>query len=135
MLTLDANVWVAAFDPRDRFHEPSTAFLRAVSRPALQLHAPAFVILEVACAIARRAGDSAAGAVAGERLRAHPTLKLHPLDEACLLAAHEIGLRYLLRGADSLYAATAALVAAPLISWDNELVQRAGALTPAMWLS
>jgi len=134
MLTLDANVWVAAFDPRDRFHEQSAVFLRAVSRAGLQLHGPAFVTLEVACAIARRAGDSVVGDVACEQLNAHPTLKLHPIDEPCLLAAREIGVRLLLRGADALYAATAELVTAPLISWDDELVQRAGALTPDMWL-
>lgn len=27
MLTLDANIWTAAFDPSDRFHAQSTAFL------------------------------------------------------------------------------------------------------------
>lgn len=30
MITVDANVWVAAYDPHDRFHRDSVAFLSAV---------------------------------------------------------------------------------------------------------
>lgn len=134
MLTVDANIWVAAFDPRDRFHERSATFLRAVALAGLRLHGPALVAIEVACALARRAGDSAVGALAHERLRTHPALLLHPMDERCLSTAHDIGVRQLLRGADALYAATATLFGAPLVTWDDELVQRSGAFTPDTWL-
>ncbi|MDQ3699129.1 MAG: type II toxin-antitoxin system VapC family toxin [Gemmatimonadota bacterium] len=135
MLTLDANVWVAAFDPRDRFHARSAAFLRAVALKGIGLHGPAFVTLEVACALARRAGDSAVGAIVHERLRAHPALALHPLDDRLLEIARELGVDRLLRAGDALYAATAKLLDAPLVSWDDELVQRAEALTPDTWLA
>jgi predicted nucleic acid-binding protein len=135
VLTLDANIWVAAFDPKDRFHESSVAFLRAVARRKLRLHGPSFVTLEVACALARRAGDSAVGAVAHARLRSHPALLLHPMNDLCLSTAQEIGTAHLLRGADALYAATAQLATAPLVTWDEELVQRIGATTPSGWLT
>ena len=135
MLTLDANIWVAAFDPLDRFHARSAEFLRAVARKGLDLHGPAFVTLEVACALARRAGDSAVGTVVDERLRAHPALTLHPLDDQFLKTARELGVQLLLRGADALYAATAKLLEAPLITWDDELMRRAGSLTPDAWLA
>lgn len=135
MLTVDANIWVAAYDPRDRFHSPSVQFLREVAGQALRLHGPAFLIVEVACALARRAGDGAVGAAAGNRLRQHPALTLHPVDDVMLAASNEIGVTQLLRGADALYAATAMLVDAPLISWDDELVSRVGAVTPDSWLS
>ncbi|MGI9077511.1 MAG: type II toxin-antitoxin system VapC family toxin [Gemmatimonadaceae bacterium] len=135
MLTLDANIWVAAFDPRDRFHARSVAFLRAVAQKGLGLHGPAFVTLEVACALARRASDSAVGAVVYERLRAHPALALHPLDDQFFETARELGVQLLLRGGDALYAATAKLLEAPLITWDDELVKRAKALTPDTWLA
>jgi predicted nucleic acid-binding protein len=135
VLTLDANIWVAAFDSRDGFHARSVAFLRAVARKGLRLHGPAFAALEVACALARRARDSTVGAAAHERLRAHPALLLHPIDDHYLSTAREIGVRRLLRGGDALYAATAALLDAPLVTWDDELVQRAEALTPDTWLA
>ena len=48
--------------------------------------------------------------------------------------ALRLGTRQVLRGADALYAATALLTGTQLISWDNELVRRAGALTPTAWL-
>ncbi len=130
MFTIDANIWVAAFDSSDRFHERSVAFLRALAARQCALHGPVFLLLEAGCALARRARVPAAAAVVEQRLRAHPTLALHPLDDRCLSKATELGARRLLRAADALYAAVAELNGAPLVTWDDELVQRAGALTP-----
>ena len=135
MLTIDANVWVAASDPRDRFRDSSVAFLRAVAERDLALHGPAFLVNEIGCALARRAGDSVVGVLAAERLRSHPSLTLHPLDETLLALALDIGVRRLLRAADALYVATSLLAKAPLITWDEELVRRAGAMTPESWLA
>lgn len=135
MLTLDANIWTAAYDPRDAFHAHSTAFLGAVTRRRLPLYGPAFVVVEVACALARRAQSPAAGKDALQTLRAHPLLIFQPLDEHLLAVAAHLGTQQLLRGADALYAATAAICAAQLISWDDELIRRAGAVTPADWLA
>jgi predicted nucleic acid-binding protein len=69
-----------------------------------------------------------------ERLRLHPLLTLQPLDEDLVANASRVGIQYLLRGADALYAATAELTNAQLILWDNELVHRANAITPLDWL-
>ncbi len=99
MLSVDANVWVAAR------------------------------------AIARRAGNAAAGQAAAERLRRHLTLSLFPLNRRLLATAQSLGLEKLLRGADALYAATAALLRTPLVSWDGELLSRAGTITPDRWLA
>ena len=62
-------------------------------------------------------------------------MHLDPLDGALLRLALRLGLQQRLRGADALYAATAQLAGAALISWDNELIQRAGAMTPSAWLA
>jgi predicted nucleic acid-binding protein len=43
--------------------------------------------------------------------------------------------RSFLRGADALYAATAKLNNTHLISWDEELIRRANAITPSDWLA
>lgn len=134
MLTVEASVWVAALDARDRFHAVSVDFLRAVGKRGIQLHGPAFALLETACAVARRAGSVEAGQRAWEHLRRHPTLVLHPLSRRLMEAAREVGLQGLLRGADALYAAVALSARAPLVSWDEELLGRAGAITPERWL-
>ena len=135
MLTLDANVWIAVYDPRDAFHAPSTAFLSAVAVRHLPLYGPAFVLVEAACALARRAQSPTVGEFALKRLRMHPLLVLHPLDDHLLITAAQLGAQQLLHGADALYAAAAEISATPLISWDDELIRRAGALTPSDWLA
>ena len=132
---MDANVWVAAFEPADPFHAQSEAFLRTANSRRLTLNSPAFMIVEAGCALARRTNNPAAGAAVRDRLKQHPALTLHALDDRLLHTALELGALHLLRGADSLYAATAKLVEGPLVSWDQELVQRAGAVTPTAWLT
>ncbi len=133
MLTLDANIWVSAFDPKERFHEQSAAFLARVARMGVALHGPATVRLEVVCAMRRRIRENAQAEDIVGRLRAYPRLVLHPITERLLDKALALGVERQLRGMDALYAATAALMDAPLISWDAELIQRAGAKSPAEW--
>ena len=135
MLTLDANVWVSALDPRDAFHGKSAAFLDMISRQKLALHGPAVVVLEVTCALARRLGRAGPADEAARWLRAHPMLTLLAIDDLLLDGAIEIGRERGLRGMDALYAATATLMGAPLVSWDVELIQRAGAKSPTEWMA
>ncbi len=135
MLTLDTNVWIAAYDPRDRFHNESTVFLATLARRQMKLYGPAFVTVEAGCALARRAQNTQAGIQAVRRLSAYPLLTLLPTNELLLTTAGELGARYLIRGADALFVAAAVLSGAPLVSWDQELVGRAGAITPADWLA
>lgn len=135
MMTVDANVWVAAYDPRDRFHQDSVAFLSTVLQRRVPLVAPAIMPLEAACALARRAGRSEVGAAAFERLQNVPGLRLLPVDAPLLSVAARLGTQALLRGADALYAAAADAVGGPLISWDEELIERAGAQAPTAWLA
>lgn len=135
MLTIDAGIWIAVYDPRDSFHRASAMFLTAVAEQHLALYGPAFVTVEAGCALARRTQDTQAGSKAVDRLNAYPLLTLLPVNERLLLTAADLGIRYRLRGADALYAATAALAKAPLVTWGAELIQRAGAMTPSDWLS
>lgn len=135
MMTVDANVWVAAYDPHDRFHRDSVAFLSAVLERRISLVAPAIMPLEAACALARRAGRSEIGAVAFDRLKKVPGLRLLPVDAPLLSVATRLGTQALLRGADALYAAAAEAAGGSLISWDVELIERADAQAPTDWLA
>jgi predicted nucleic acid-binding protein len=133
-LTLDANVWVSVYDSKDRFHILSTNFLSKVTKNSEPLNGPSFVLVETSCALVRRTRDATDGQSALALLRIHPLLTLYPLTEALLANAARLGIQHLLRGADALYAATAELTNARLISWDMELVRRANAITPSGWL-
>ena len=86
--------------------------------------------------MARRFGDVSVGREAAAKLEEHPLLRLEPLDGRLLSEAARIGTAHKLRAADALYAATAARSRdGALVSWDLELIERAGAVTPLMWLS
>ena len=134
MLVLDANLWVAAFDPADRFHRESVAVFRRAAERGQPLAGPSFVVLESVCALARRVGDPAVARAAGEKMAAHPALHLEPLTGALLAVAEELGIDRRLRAADAIYAATAARLGGSLLSWDADLVTRGGALSPRDWL-
>ncbi|MEO6064092.1 MAG: PIN domain-containing protein [Thermoflexales bacterium] len=126
-MTLDANIWVSAFDRSDSCDGQSIAFLTHTAQAHLRLHGPATVVLEVSCALGRHLrrieyADQAA-------------LALHPINERLLDQALTLGNERGLRGVDALNAAAAALMDAPLISWDVELIQRAGAMRPLNWIA
>jgi predicted nucleic acid-binding protein len=65
-------------------------------------------------------------------------LSIHPLTESQGEAAAAIAAQQFLRGADAVYAALARQLGTALVTWDNELLERAAAVaptfTPADWL-
>jgi predicted nucleic acid-binding protein len=135
VLTVDASVWVAALDGSDPFHRDSVRFLEAARDRRLLLHGPAIVLVETACAVARRRDDPEAALAAAATLRGISALRLLAHDSQLESGALALGARLRLRGADSYYVAVAARTGTPLITWDGELVDRAGGLTPARWLA
>ncbi len=135
MLVLDANIWISAFDATDRFNEDSVALLHAAAQRGLLLAGPAFVVLESACALRRRVGNSPAAHLAATKIAQHPALQLEAMTGDLLAEAQRLGIDCGLRGADALYAATAARLRCPLLTWDNELIHRAGGISPRDWLA
>ena len=135
MLVLDANLWISAFDTSDRFHEESVALFHAAARRSFLLAGPAFVVLESVCALRRRIGDPQAARLAASKIIDHPALHLEPITSDLLAEAQRLGIHRSLRGTDALYAATAARLRCPLLTWDNELIDRAGGISPRDWLA
>ena len=95
------------------------------------LVAPTLLLTEVAAAIARRTGDEVLATAAVAQLQRFPLLQLESLDENLAIAAASLAGTLRLRGADAVYAAVADQFSAPLISWDNEQITRAGARRPS----
>lgn len=135
MITLDASVWVAGLDEADVRHAPSVRLLAELQSSRTPIVIPDLALVEVGCAVARRRRDAAAGPAAVATLRSIPTLRVLAAGRTIPEPALEIGTRALLRAADAVYAATARQTGAPLVSWDPELIERAGALTPEQWLA
>ena len=134
MILTDANLWVALHDERDEFHEQSLKFFRRTFAERVQLHAPAILLIEVACSIARRSRSAATGRAVANKVEAHPALFIWPLDDALLDRARDCGTRAFLRAGDAFYAASAELSKSQLVTWDVEFARRAGGLTPPDWL-
>ena len=92
MLTVDANVWVAAFDPTDALHAPSVSFLRYLATRRDSDCAPSFLALEVGCALTRRLARPEAGAddaLLSHALRAGTARGLHAADALYTTAVAE----------------------------------------------
>ncbi|HVR08773.1 MAG TPA: PIN domain-containing protein [Thermoanaerobaculia bacterium] len=135
MLALDANLWIAAFDPADVFHADSVAVFAEAARFSLPLAGPSLVVLESICALARRVGDPSFAHAARAQMGDHPALHLEPISDDLLAEAVRLGVEHRLRGIDALYMATARRLGCPLLSWDQELIDRGGALSPRGWLA
>ncbi len=134
VLVVDASVWVAAAESNDRFWALSRDFLNAATKPDITVAVPEFAELEVACALARRLRNPSAGRrLCGEVLQIF-AVHVHSTDTATLRSAVTVGTGQFLRAGDAVYATLAKREGALLISWDHELVSRAGAITPEQWL-
>lgn len=135
MILVDANVWVASHDTADVAHAESLRFLRRVLRDGLPLHAPALLLAEVGCSVARRSRSESVGRAIAVKLRSLPQLSLASMDDALIADAVECGTRLFLPGADAFYAAAAERTSGELVTWDGELIHRAAGITPTRWLA
>ncbi|MFQ3670635.1 MAG: type II toxin-antitoxin system VapC family toxin [Verrucomicrobiia bacterium] len=134
MITLDASVWIAFFEKADPFNAASEEFLCWVRNKGLIFHSPEFALIETGCALARRMRDASFGRTAAGTIAKIPHLELVSSSRISVDAALADGCGHLLRGADAIYAATARFTRTQLITWDQELIERAGGVTPTTWL-
>ena len=124
MYTVDASVWVNAFDQRESGYVVSRRFLDALKVRALPIIVPNLVLVEVAGAISRTRGapaEAQAFAIALSRL---PHVTVCVLDEVCALHALTLAGQHGLRGADAVYAAVALRAGSTLVTLDNEHLTR-----------
>jgi predicted nucleic acid-binding protein len=133
-LVVDASVWVSAADAADKLSAPSRTFLRTAMRQRDPIALPAIARLEVACALSRRLRDARQGRDLADRLLLSPLIT--EIDLGSLLGtALTVGTESFLRAGDAFYAAVATDEDGLIISWDEELLRRANAVTPSAWLS
>lgn len=134
-LVVDASVWVSAADPSDRFSARSREFLTAIARSRARLQLPAHAHLEVACSLARRLGHADRGRRLAARILRSPAVETVTSDAAFLKEAVRRGTDLLLRAGDAPYVVVADRLDGQIVSWDDELIRRANAITPDRWLT
>lgn len=132
MIVTDASVWVSHLIAQDARHSISREWLTRVVSDGIVIVAPGLLLAEVAGAIARRTKDPDLGHRAVAHLLSTPDLRLVDQDETLSLAAARLAADQRVRGADALYIAVANQLDIPLVSWDQEQIERAAELVQAV---
>ena len=122
---VDASVLVSYLHSGDLNHDASRSWMRRQVHEGQRLAAPILLMVEVGAAVARRTRSTLLGHRAISELRRIPMLRLAPVDRRLGLKASQMAAELFLRGADATYVALAFELTVPLVSWDNEQLERA----------
>lgn len=122
--TVDASVFVNAFNTHERGHAESLRILTAIQEGGDPIIVPTILVTEIASAIARVTDDSAGALRYANAAAALPHVTLVALTNATARRAAELAATYRLRGADAVYLAVARRYATTLVSRDDEQVTR-----------
>jgi predicted nucleic acid-binding protein len=126
--TVDASVFVNAFNAHEEGHAGSFAFLDAVQRHGDPIIVPTLLLPEVAAALSRASHDPAGALQYAAAAAALPHVTLVALTPALARQAAELAATHRLRGADAVYVAVAKRYGTVLVSCDVEQRSRSGAV-------
>jgi predicted nucleic acid-binding protein len=130
MYTIDASVWVNAFDQLEPGHTVSRELLDLLANRGIAITVPGLVLAEVAGAISRTRHDPVQAQAFAEALARLPNVTVLPLDAALAHRSLVLAAQHALRGADAVYAAVAVQSACSLITLDNEHLTRLVGVVP-----
>lgn len=125
--TIDASVFLNAFNPYEAGHEHSRRLLAELQAEGVPIIVPTLVLPEVATAVSRGRDDADLARRFAANLRQLPHLVLVPLGDTLATHAAEIAAEHRLRGSDAVYAAVALRFGSTLVTLDEE--QRARVAT------
>ena len=126
--TVDASVFVNAFNPHEKGHANSLAFIAAIQAAGDPIIVPTLVLPEIESAVARASGDSAGALQYAKATAALPNLTLVSLTSVLAHQAAELAATYRLRGADAAYLAVARRYGTTVVSRDEEQRSRGAAI-------
>jgi predicted nucleic acid-binding protein len=125
--TIDASVFVNAFNPIEPGHAQSSHLLALLKDSGTPVIVPTLVLPEVAAAIARGRDDAALARSFAAALQDLPHLVFVPLDVMLAQRAAELAAQYRLRGSDAVYAAVALRFGSALVTLDRQQKERVAA--------
>lgn len=135
MYTVDASVWVNAFDQREPGHSTSRQVLQLLRDNLLPVFLPTLLLAEVAGAISRTRNNPAQAQAFAAALRDLPNVAFVPLDDVLVTQALTLAAQHRLRVADAIYAAVAAqsgCTLISLISLDDEHLAQLNDIVPTL---
>ena len=126
--TVDASVFVNAFNPHEEGHADSLAMLATIQEAGDPIIVPTLLLAEVASAVARASDDGAGALQYANATAALPHLTLVSLTLTMARQAAELAATHRLRGADAVYLAAARRYATTVVSRDEEQRSRGSAV-------
>ena len=126
--TIDASVFLNAFNPAEAGHAESHQLLALLQAQALPIMIPTLVLPEVAATISRVRGDARLARTFADQLSRLPHVMLITLDQLLAQQAAEAAAQHRLRGSDAVYAAVALRFGAVLVTLDREQHDRVTAV-------
>ena len=132
MFTVDASVHLNALNPAEEGSAQSRAFLEALHRRPWPVHSPTLLLVEVAGAVARVAGDPARGVALSRAIHELPGQIWISLDEVLAAQAAALAADQRLCGADAVYAGVASRHGSTLVTRDREQLDRLPPIVPTM---
>lgn len=129
--TVDASVFLNAFNPYEAGHEDSYRLLARFQEQATPIVVPTLLLPEAASAVSRGREDEALARKFAAALSRLPHLVLIAVDAILAQQAAGIAAQYRLRGSDAVYAAVALRFGSTLVTLDREQRERVQAVIPA----
>lgn len=118
--TVDASVFVNAFNPQEDGHEESLAILVAIQEHDDPIIVPTLLVAEVASAVARASDDTVGALQYAYATATLPHLTAVALTTTLAREAAELAATHRLRGADAVYVAIARRYGTTLVTRDEE---------------
>lgn len=126
--TVDASVFVNAFNPHEHGHAASLRILSAIHERGDPVIVPTLLVAEIAAALARATDDGAGALQYAVAAAALPHVTLVPVTAAVARQAADLAARYRLRGADAVYLAVARRYGTTIVTRDDEQRSRGAAI-------
>jgi predicted nucleic acid-binding protein len=118
--TIDASVFVNAFNPYEDGHTESLLFLSEIEDRGDPVIVPVLLLPEIAAAVARASDDDTGALELANAAAALPHVTIVPLTPALARQAAELAATHRLRAADAMYMAVARRYGTTVVTRDDE---------------
>ena len=133
LYTVDASVFINAFNDYEAGHELSKEFLRRLRTQSYPIVVPTLLLPEVAAVIGRGQGDAAKARAFADSLGRLPNLVLVSLDKGLAREAIAVAADNRLRGSDAVYAAVAIRFGSILVTLDDQQKEWTASVVSALY--
>jgi predicted nucleic acid-binding protein len=123
-MVADASVLVSYLMDTDKYYIPTFAWFSRYVATNQQIIIPTIAFPEVGGPVARRKKQSAAGQLAINNLLTVPGVVFIDVDIRLARISARLAATLQLRGADAVYVTLAQRLGVPLISWDNDHINK-----------